>query len=105
MLEPVESEESVVLPGPTSAPLVLSLGMALLAGGVVTGPLILLVGGVVLGVGLGLWVAELLPGRGHVHEPLVAPSRRPGPVTAAAGIVAHLEAGMPGYRLRLPTTV
>ena len=55
--------------------------------------------------GLGLWVAQLLPGRGHFHEPLVEPSRRPRPVTARAGTVEHLRSGMPGYRLRMPAEV
>ena len=97
--------DSVALPGPTAAPLVLSLGLALLAAGVVTSLALLVVGGVILSVGLGLGIAELLPGRGHVHEPLVEPARRPRAIHAQPGGVGHLVAGMPGYRLRLPAEV
>jgi hypothetical protein len=97
--------DTVVMPRPTVAPLVLSLGMVLLAAGVVTGAAFLVVGGVVLAVGLGLWVSQLLPGRGHVHEHLVEPARRARVVSGEAGTVRHLRTGMPGYRLRLPEQV
>ena len=73
------------MPRPTVAPLVLSLGLALLAAGVAFGLAFLVVGALILVTGLGIWVAELLPGRGHVHEPLVEPARRPKPVTGRAG--------------------
>ena len=55
------------MPRPTAAPLVLSAGMALLALGLMTSNSFLLAGVVVLGIGLALWVGQLLPGRGHVH--------------------------------------
>jgi hypothetical protein len=97
--------ESVVMPRPTVAPMVLSLGMALMAAGVVTNVAFLVVGGLTLAVGLGLWVVDLLPGRGHVHEHLVEPARRPRAVSGELGTVVHLRAGMPGYRLRLPEQV
>jgi hypothetical protein len=93
------------MPRPTAAPLVLALGMALAAAGAVAGPLFLAVGGVVLAAGLGLWIAELLPGRGHVREPFAEPERRPRPIVGARGTVARLETGMPGYRMRLPAAV
>src|SRR5262249_44478893 len=65
----------------------------------------LVVGLIVLASGLGLWVAELLPGRGHCAEPLVEPARRPAPVTARPGTVEQLRTGLPGDRLRLPEDV
>ena len=67
------------MPRPTVAPLVLALGMALLAAGVASARRFLVVGAVVVVAGLGLWIVQLLPGRGHVHEPLVEPARRPSP--------------------------
>src|SRR5437016_1123581 len=70
--------DSVEMPRPTAAPLVLALGR---------------------------WVGELLPGRGHVHEPLAEPPHRPRPVTAAPGGVEQMRPGLPGYRLRLPEQV
>src|SRR5260370_1414003 len=99
------ARESVQMPRPTAAPLVLALGMAILAAGVALGTAFLLVGAVVLVVGLSIWVTQLLPGSGHVHESLAEPARRPRPVTGAAGGVERLQQGMPGYRLRLPQDV
>ncbi|HEV3259908.1 MAG TPA: hypothetical protein VG013_23775 [Gemmataceae bacterium] len=79
--------------------------MAILAAGVALGTGFLVVGALVLVVGLTIWVAQLLPGRGHVHESLAEPAHRPAPVTGAAGGVQRMQPGMPGYRLRLPQTV
>jgi hypothetical protein len=100
-----EPTGSVELPRPTVAPMVLALGMALLAAGVATNVAFLLVGAVLLIFGLGLWISELIPGRGEVLEAMVAPSRRPLPVTARVGGVGRMQEGMPGSRLRLPTEV
>src|SRR4051812_34722925 len=96
---------SVEMPRPTAAPMVLSLGLVLIAAGVATSRAFLVVGAAILIAGLGLWIAQLLPGRGHVHEPLVEPSRRPRPVGGTLGAVDQLRSGMPGYRLRLPEQV
>src|SRR5260370_3665128 len=52
-----------------------------------------------------MWVSEMLPGRGHAHEPFVEPALRPQPVTSALGGVQRLQEGMPGYRLRMPEQV
>src|SRR5690242_6684316 len=93
---PDPGAESVDLPRPTAAPMVLSLGLTLLAAGAIAGAAYLAAGALVLACGLGLWVADLLPGRGHVHEPFVEPSLRPGGVRAAPGTVGRLGAGMPG---------
>lgn len=101
---PTESD-FVSMPRPTVAPMVLSLGLALLAAGTMTSGLIVVVGGLILVVGLARWIGELLPGRGHIHEPFVDPSLRPRPVVAEPGIVSALEVGMPGYRMRLPAQV
>src|SRR4051794_39696450 len=97
--------DSVEMPRPTAWPLVLSLGLALAAVGVVTGPAFLLVGGMVFAAGLVGWVGELLPGEGHVHEPLVEPASRPRPVSGLSRTVEQLRAGVLGYRLRLPEQV
>jgi hypothetical protein len=73
--------------------------------GLATSLAFLVVGAVVLASGLGIWVMELLPGRGHEREPLVEPAVRPAPVQAAPGTVEQLQPGLPGYRLRLPTAI
>ena len=96
--------ESIETVRATSAPVVLALGLAVLAAGVVLGLGFLIVGAVVVVVGLSLWIVQLLPGQGHVHEPLPepAPARL---VAGAPGRVESLRPGMPGYRFRLPQAV
>jgi hypothetical protein len=94
---------SVEMPRPTAAPLVLALGLSLLAAGIPLGTGFLAAGAVVVVAGLSIWIAQLLPGQGHAHEPLTGPA--PRPVTGVPGRVEHMEEGMPGYRLRLPQDV
>jgi hypothetical protein len=69
---------------------------------VVFGTAFLVVGAVVLVTGLSVWIGQLLPGRGHLHEPLAESGSRPGPVTAVPGSVQQMRQGIPGYRLQLP---
>jgi hypothetical protein len=102
---PDESRESVMVPRPTVAPMVVALGLALVAAGVATNPAFIAVGAAMLIYGLVLWVAQLTPIRGEVDEPRVEPSRRPRPVIVKVGGVGHMHEGEPGYRLRLPTEV
>jgi hypothetical protein len=95
----------VELPAPTSAPLVLAVGLVLLGMGIATSYAFLPVGLIVFIFGLSHWIGQLLPGRGHVHEPFVEPALRAQPVLRSASEVVHMKRGMPGYRLRLPTKV
>jgi hypothetical protein len=96
---------TVDMPKPTAAPLVLAVGIVLAAMGVATSLAFLFVGGVVFVAGLGMWISQLLPGRGHWRERRVEPSLRPQPITPVLGEVARMRQGMPGYRLRLPVKV
>ncbi len=93
----------VEMPRPTVAPLVLSLGVGLLGAGVVFNITLSIVGAVLLFIGLGLWIAHLLPGQGHVHEPRAAD--RPRPVPALPGTVEQMAEGLPGYRMQLPLKI
>jgi uncharacterized membrane protein YagU involved in acid resistance len=95
---------SITLPAATAAPLVVSLGMALLAAGVALGMAFVIAGAIVLFAGLGVWVGNLLPGRGHVVE-AAQPEEFPQPVVVSVSRVEHLRPGMPGYRARLPAEV
>jgi hypothetical protein len=97
-----EPHKGVELPASTAAPLVLALGITLLAFGWVTNLTFAIVGAAVFAFGLGKWIVDLLPGRGYVVEPLVEGPRR---VVARIGAVGELGHGMPGYRLRLPEKV
>src|SRR5262249_5355169 len=103
--EGLAAPDSVEMPRPTAAPLVLALGLTLVAAGVAFGPAFFVVGGVVFVAGLRIWVGQLLPGRGPGPESLAEPPHRPRPVTAAPGRVEQLRPGLPGYRLRLPEQV
>jgi len=94
----------VNMPRATAAPVVLAFGLTLLAAGVATGPAFFVVGALVIVAGLSIWIIQLLPGRGHVHESLAEPARQ-RPMTGLPGRVEHLRPGMPGYRLRLPQAV
>jgi len=96
---------SVEMPRPTAAPVVVAAGLTLLGAGVALGPLFLFVGAVLLVAALAIWIAQLLPGRGHVQEPLAEAARRPPTVIGEPGGVEHMRPGMPGYRLRLPQAV
>src|SRR5436190_16259976 len=102
---PQGGPESVEMPVPTIWPLVLSLGVMLLLAGIATNYAFSAVGAVLLIVGLGGWIAQLLPGRGHAHEPLAEAALRPRPITGQPGKVQQLKPGMPGYRFRMPEKI
>lgn len=101
----LSASDQIEMPRTTIAPLTLSLGVAMVAMGIITSPAFLMVGVAIAIVGLGLWISSLLPGRGHLHEPLVPVDQRPRTITSRPETVTHLVRGMPGYRLRLPTEV
>jgi hypothetical protein len=102
---PPADQNSVEMPQPTASPIVLCLGLALLAAGTLLGLTFVVAGAVVLVAGLGMWVSALLPGRGHFHEARVGPARRPAPATTQRETVERLGPGKPGYRARLPLAV
>ncbi len=77
--------ETVEMPRPTAWPIVLALGITLLGAGLVTSLALSVVGAVLFVLGLGGWIGQLLPGRGHQHEPMVEPALRPRPVDREAG--------------------
>src|SRR5262245_34845571 len=102
---PPRGADEIEMPRPTIAPMVLALGIVLLCAGLALNIAFSVVGAVVFGVGLVVWVDHLLPGRGHLHVPLAQPEERPLPIAPAPGTVEQLQAGMPGYRMRLPLKV
>ncbi len=105
---PIDSaadQNSVEMPRPTAGPMILCLGLTLLAAGAALGMAFIVVGAVVLVTGLGMWIAQLLPNRGHLREARAESARRPMPVTTRREGVEQLGAGIPGYRARLPQTI
>ena len=99
------AHEQVEMPRPTVWPLVLSVGVTMLAAGVIAGWVLIAVGGVLFVLGLYGWIGQLMPGVGHAHEEMVPPDQRPQPITSSAGKVEQLRPSMPGYRFRLPEKV
>jgi hypothetical protein len=89
------------MPRPTVWPIVVALGVTMLGAGWATNPLLSIVGAVLFVLGIGGWISQLLPGGGHLHEPLVEEAR-PRPVTVRPGTVDQLRPGMAGYRFQLP---
>ena len=89
--------EWVEMPRSTASPLVLAAGIALLAMGIATSPAFLVAGAAVFVFGLVRWIGQLLPGGGHIHEPLADPARRPLPVSPAHGEVERLRATIPPF--------
>jgi len=96
------SEEAVELPRPTVAPLVAAVGVALVGLGFATAPTIAVPGVILILIGIGMWVGELLPGRGHHREPIPA-SSGPAPLQPRpTDSVERLREGTPGFRMRMP---
>ncbi|MCS6852774.1 MAG: cytochrome c oxidase subunit 4 [Gemmataceae bacterium] len=105
MAEPSNPQGNVELPAATVWPLVLAAGLALAGLGLATSALLSVVGLALMVTAVVGWVAELLPGRGHVAVPLAGVERRPVPVKPLPGRVEQLRPGMPGHRFRLPEKV
>ncbi|VTT97040.1 Uncharacterized protein OS=Blastopirellula marina DSM 3645 GN=DSM3645_13313 PE=4 SV=1 [Gemmataceae bacterium] len=94
----------IEMPKPTVWPMVLALAITLIAAGAaLTSAAFAVIGGVLFVVSLTGWLEELLPGRGLEHEP--GTHALPAPVTGRPGTVEQLQAGMPGFRFRLPEKV
>jgi hypothetical protein len=90
------------MPRPTTWPLILGLGVAMIGAGVATNLTLSVVGLVLFVLGLGGWIGQILPGKGHMHEELVEP---PEPVNSAPGTVELMRTGMAGYRFQLPEKI
>jgi hypothetical protein len=101
---PPSAIHNIEVPRATAAPLVLAAGIAMIAAGVPFGLAFVVVGTVVALVGLGQWIANLLPSRGHALEAIAEPTGVEHRVHVAEK-VEQLRPGLPGYRLRLPTEV
>jgi hypothetical protein len=103
--EQPDSPEGIEMPRPTAGPMILGVGIALLGAGAVLGLALSAAGAVLLVVGLTAWIRNLLPGRGHFHEERVPLAQQPSQIAVAPGTVEQMQAGMAGYRMRLPLHV
>lgn len=97
--------DSVEMPRPTAWPIVLALGITFLGAGLATSPALLVVGAMLAVIGLGGWIANLLPGQGEMHVHLVEPEVRYRGIAAKPKSVEVLQPGMAGHRFQLPQKV
>lgn len=97
--------DHVELPAPTAAPMIMALGVTLGFAGLVTHPLVTVVGVVLAAAGVVGWFREVLPVERLERVPLVPPARRARPVRPAPRAVAQLVPGEAGHRLRLPVEI
>jgi hypothetical protein len=106
MTEPNQhGPRTIEMPTPTAWPIVLSVGVTLIGMGFATSLALSVVGVFLLVIALVGWIGQLLPGRGHSHEPLPDRSQWPPAPTPRERAVEQLRPGMPGHRFRLPEKV
>lgn len=98
-------KDGIELPAPTSAPLYVALGLALLFAGLVTHPLVSAVGAALAGVGGVGWWREVLPRERTLQVPLQPGAERSREIAPRPRAVAHLVAGRDTHRMRLPLEV
>ncbi len=98
---------SVEMPRPTAWPIVIALGITLVMLGAATEPTFSIVGIVLFVVSLVGWISNLLPGRGHGHEPISSQPREVAELQRRprTGAVQQLKPGVVGYRFQLPEKV
>ncbi len=97
--------ESVELPAPTAWPMVMAFGITLGFAGLVTNPIVTVVGVVLAVAGVVGWFREVLPLEHVERVPLRPPAERAQPVVPATRAVAQLVPGEAGHRLHLPVEV
>ncbi len=98
-------EGAIEMPRPTAWPLVLALGVTLLAAGVATNLALSAAGLVLALVAVGGWIGQLSPHVGTIAEPILPATHRPRPVQESPAAVESLRVGMPGHRMRIPEKV
>jgi hypothetical protein len=99
------SEEMIELPAPTAWPMVAAFGIALLAAGLVTHPVVSATGLILLLRGAVGWFKEDLPVE-HVEPVRVRPAiERAQVVKVSARAADHLIAGRESHRVRVPAQI
>jgi hypothetical protein len=93
---------SIRIPAPTGWPLVTAFGFSMIFAGLLTHPLVSIVGAAALAAGLFGWAKAVLPIEAHQEVPIVDA----GPIhyLSSRG-VRHLRVGESGHRARLPIKI
>jgi hypothetical protein len=94
---------SLEMPAPTVWPMLLALGLMLLAGGLLLEYAYSALGALVAVTALTGWIRQLLPGAGTIREPLEPPARR-GTVVAPQ-VAPAVAPAVPAARQMYPETV
>jgi len=97
-----ETPEHVNLPRPTVWPIMLALGLTLLAAGLMTNNKVSWAGAVLAVVGSVGWFLQVLPRDRHVEVPVVP---TPVPIATSRRHVARLAAAEVPHRARLPLEI
>jgi hypothetical protein len=96
---------NLALPAPTAWPFVAAFGITLLCAGLVTHPMLSLVGLVLAAAGAVGWFRDVLPVEQHEVVRLRPLEQRARPITPAPQTIAYLHPGVAGHRVRIPAEV
>jgi hypothetical protein len=96
---------NITLPAPTAWPFVTAFGITLLCAGLVTHPVISVVGLVLAVSGAVGWFREVLPVEQHELVRVRPMEQRARPITPAPHAVEQLKAGVAGHRVRIPAEI
>jgi hypothetical protein len=100
-----EVPENLALPAPTAWPFVTAFGLALLAAGLVTQPIISVIGLVLALRGAVGWFRDVLPVEQRELVRLRPLGQRARPIAPAPRAVAQLKPGVEGHRVRIPAEI
>ncbi|MBV9301042.1 MAG: hypothetical protein JOY62_07360 [Acidobacteriaceae bacterium] len=94
----------VILPAPTSWPMVFAFGVTLLFAGMVTQWVVGVVGLIITARAAVGWWRNVIPVEEHEEVP-IDPALRPAPIMVEARSVVRLAAGEAGHRVRIPEEI
>jgi hypothetical protein len=96
---------NVALPAPTVWPFVSAFGITLICAGLVTHPMLSLVGLVLAAAGAAGWFRDVLPVEQHELVRVRPLEQRARPITPAPHTVERLKPGVTGHRVRIPAEI
>ncbi len=96
---------NLALPAPTAWPFITAFGLALLAAGLVTQPVISVIGLLLALRGAVGWFRDVLPVEHHELVRLRPLEQRARPITPVPRAVEQLHPGVAGHRVRIPAEI
>lgn len=101
----MDDKNKIELPAPTGWPIVAAFGLALVFAGLVTSPVVSIVGLLAGLFGAIGWFKDVFPHPKHEYVDLVPPPQRASSIKRSSRKVEHMQFGESGHRLRLPVAV